>query len=224
MSFTKKGQMAPVLVDVDGIRRYHHPAFGQVTVHRIQGSKNLYDTDFRGRSFVRVEVHNSELERSLSNDWHYAKETIVAFDMSEAQWATFVSSFNVGSGVPCTLEWVIGYGEEIPELPDPEVMEPFGVDVKETIEDSLAHLRGLREKMVAKKASREMMSAVDMAIQEIEKNLPFVHRSFCERMEETVEKAKAEVHGYINATIRRAGIDAIAESQGRKLIEGSTDE
>jgi hypothetical protein len=198
-------------------KTYEHPAFGQIGVHRIQGTKNLNDTDFNAHGFVRVEIYRSNVERALSRDWHHGRESIVAVDMSEAQWATFVSSFNIGMGVPCTL-YTVG-GEVMPELPAPKTMEPFSKDIKETVEDSLRHLRELREKLVAKKASRDVMGSVDMAIQEIEKNLPFVHQSFCERMEENVEKAKAEVHGYVNATIRQHGLDRIAElkEQGARL-------
>src|SRR5215217_5087706 len=90
-----------------------HPAFAQVSVSRRQhggGGANLYDSDFGHNSYVVVEVKHSELRRDLSRDWHFPKEEIVQFAFSESQWATFVSSFNSGSGTPATLLWEAGKG------------------------------------------------------------------------------------------------------------------
>ena len=97
-----------------------HPAFGQVQVSRISGHTTLYDSEFNHAHYVRVTVHRSELNRSLSRDWHFAKSEIVEFDLSEAQWATFVSSFGNGSGTPCTLKFIAGQGH-MPQIPEPRI-------------------------------------------------------------------------------------------------------
>lgn len=49
-----------------------------------------------------------------------------------------------------------------------------------------------------------------LARRALDDSLPFVATRFAEHMEETVEKAKVEVHSYIAASIHRAGLAAIA--------------
>ena len=44
---------------------------------------------------------------------------------------------------------------------------------------------------------------------ELSSNLPFVADSFDEHVEEKIEKAKQEVHGYMNGVLTRAGDRAV---------------
>jgi hypothetical protein len=48
------------------------------------------------------------------------------------------------------------------------------------------------------------------ALQPLKSALPFVAGQFPEHMENTVEAAKAEMHGHMTNAIQRAGLDAIA--------------
>jgi hypothetical protein len=58
-----------------------------------------------------------------------------------------------------------------------------------------------------------------LAIKVPNSNASFVAKSFGEHMEETVEKAKAEVHGYMTHVIQRAGLEAITGGQLPLQIE-----
>jgi hypothetical protein len=40
--------------------------------------------------------------------------------------------------------------------------------------------------------------------------IPFITKQFDEHLEETTEKAKAEIHGYMNGVIHRAGIATLS--------------
>ena len=68
-------------------------------------------------------------------------------------------------------------------------------------EELQANTAGLSQKKIG-----HLLSAVDQAITELSSNLPFVADSFDEHVEEKIEKAKQEVHGYMNGVLTRAGV------------------
>lgn len=197
--------------------RTTHPAFGQVTVSRISGHTTLYDSEFNHQHFVRVTLHGSELERSLARDWHFQKRTLVEFDLSEAQWAAFVSSFGSGSGTCCTIRFVAKDGlGHTPQLPEPRVEKELHTqDGKEAIDAVLGHLADLQASLVSStsklpaKTRAELVGHVQRAKSQLTSTLPFIADSFGEHMETVVEKAKAEVHGYVQHHITRAGLEAL---------------
>jgi hypothetical protein len=189
-----------------------HPAFGQIQVNRVNGVKSLYGSDFRHNGFMEITVRTSTLNRSLSNDWHFGQDLILAVALSESQWAAFVSSPNVGTGVPCTIQF--RDGKSVPGLPDPESrVEQFKMEASEKLESVLSELRTLLADIdtmgLSKFRAATMKARVTRAIMQLSSNLPFVGKSFGEYAEDVVEKAKAEIHGYMTGVVQRAGIAAL---------------
>jgi len=162
---------------------------------------------------VTVTLRNSELHRDLSRDWHYASGQIVEFTMSESQWATFVSSFNLGNGVPCTLNWVEGRGA-IPGIPTFDRSEVFKKDMKETTKEAEEGIKrsiaAVKEAGLSKKKTDELLAGLNKALQVLQSSIPFVQDQFDEHVEVTVERGYQEIHGYMNAVINRAGVTALA--------------
>lgn len=190
-----------------------HPAFAQIGASRVSGHTNLYDSDFDHNAFMTVTISRSQLRRNLANDWHSAREELIHVAMSEAQWATFVSSPNVGSGVPCTLQHI--GREQVPGLPSPQARtDQFRGEVDAAMTKALAALQKLANELDGSglpkgkaAALRELVSAAHGAIRG---TVPFVAEQFDEHMEKTVERAKAEIHGYMTGALMRSGMDAIA--------------
>jgi hypothetical protein len=150
----------------------------------------------------------------LSRDWAFAKHEIVEVALSEAQWATFVSSFNQGSGVQCTIQSREGVGD-VPQLPPPDRTDKFKAEANEDMANIAAELAALRKKVaenvagLSKTKQAELLEHVDKAQRAVGDSLPFVAKQMEEHMENVVEAAKSEVHGYINAQINRAGLQAL---------------
>jgi hypothetical protein len=189
-----------------------HPAFGQIVAHRVQGHRALYGSEFRHNAYMSITIRTSMLRRSLSNDWHFADKEIISVDLSEAQWATFVSAPNVGSGVPCTIDHI--KGEMMPLLPDPKSSsDQFAKEVKAKLDDSIAQLKSalaaIDEMGLPKGKAQALKAKIERSIQQLSQNLPFVAEQFGEHVENTVEKAKAEIHGYMTQVIQRAGIESL---------------
>lgn len=200
-----------------------HPAYGMIGASRVTSSPPgvaMFGSDFQHQRFVKVTIMRGELSRSLSEDRHRGVGVpLVEVALSEAQWATFVSAMNIGHGVPCTLE--IADGERLPGIePTTDRREQINAEVIDTMRDALTTLEELREAAPTNKLKKK----VDMAIQQIKSNIPFVAKQFDEHVENTVEKAKIEVNAYVTQAIQRAGITALTGGQPPFELSSSRDE
>lgn len=225
----RKGEQLPTVTERIGNggskeTTVNHPAFGQISVSRRQcggSGVNLYDSDFGHNSFVTIEVKHSELHRDLSRDWHFPREEIVQLNLSESQWATLVSSFNSGSGVPCTLTWKAGEGY-LPGIPSFDRKEVFKQEMSDASQEAIEGIKKLiaavGETGLSKKKQEELLSGANKALRALTSSMPFVHDQFNEHVENTVERGMQEIHGYLNAAITRAGINAI-NNGGEQLIQ-----
>lgn len=193
-----------------------HPAFAQIGAFRTSGGHTaLYGSDFNHNSYMTIRIQASELHRSLNRDWHFGRGEIIEVALSEAQWATFVSTPNVGSGTPCTIQHL--QCKMMPLLPDPtsrsdQFRDEMKVRLEKTVKsvaDALAVLDGLG---LPKGKTAAIRDTLDRLMTELNSNLPFVASQFEEHMEDTVEKAKQEVHGYMVGMVQRAGLDALGSN------------
>lgn len=207
-------------------RAYSHPAFGQISAHRISGSTTLYDSDFVHHNFIEISIRRSELSRDHAHDWHFPREELIAVKLSEAQWATFVSSLNMGSGVPCTLDTVAG--QPMPDIPlrKQEDATKADLDIKvreatELVNAAIKDIEGELGESISKKKRDAILGHLRQLQRSVAGTMPFVVESFAKQMEQTVEKAKVEVNAYMYSTIQRAGLQAIAGGVPGPLQLGS---
>jgi len=205
-------QAAPRYAGDDGTVTTH-PSFAQIGASRVSGRAVLYGSDFTHQHYVRIRIAASELHRNLANDWHHSSiNSYVEVELSEAQWATFVSSMNVGGGVPCTLR--SKDGEMIPELPDPASRtEQFGAEMAMRVDRAIGEVAALAEEVeglkISEKAKKALLDRIRSARTQLVNNTKFIAEQFDEHMEGTIEKAKIEVNAYAVNTLMRAGLDAV---------------
>ena len=191
-----------------------HPAFAQIGAARLSGGDAvLYGSDFRHRNTIRLSIHRSELRRSTARDWHFDREELIEVELSEAQWATMISSLNSDS-VPCTLRHL--GTQVIPHLiAPPNQQQQFETDFRDRLALAQQALTELRDKIAAAglsgKKQDELTRTLETAARNIDGNLEFVAQRFGEHMEEVTEQAKIEVEAYAQATIQRAGLAALAQ-------------
>jgi len=195
-----------------------HPAYGMIGASRVQSSGAfLFGSDFRHHGYVVVSVHGASLYRGLSSDRvHADRPTVVEVALSEAQWASFVSTMNVGNGVPATI--LYRDGMHLPDIePITDRREQATMEMAQTFEDALVLMRELRDAAAAGRPSmKDIRQKLDKSIQEIEANAPFVAERFDQHVEDTIEHAKIEVDAFLTGAIQRAGIAALA---GQPIIE-----
>ena len=193
-------------------QRINHPSFAQLQVSRINGHKVLYNSDFNSHNYIALRIHKSEMIRDLSHDWHHEREQYIEVAMSEAQWATLVSSLN-RQGVPCTLTYLMG--ETIDLLPEPtNRINQFGSELSKHLGDAVRQLTEAMELAnmlgLSKAKTQALLVLLSKAQADIKSNAQFVEKSFNEHMENQVEKAKCDANAYLYHAVQRAGLDALA--------------
>lgn len=205
-------------------QRFTHPAFGQISASRVQGDTTLYGSDFVHHHFIIIRIARSELCRDLNHDWHFAGREYVEVALSEAQWATFVSSLNNGSGIPCTVQHVDH--EMMPSIPLRRQEDVFKAELHSTLGDAVAKvertiaaINGDLGQGISGKKREAILAHLDRLRRDLDDSLPFTAKSFEKHMENTVEKAKVEVNAYMQATISRAGLAALGDGAGPLLLE-----
>lgn len=176
-----------------------HPAYSQISASRVSGGTYLYGTEFHHQHYITVAIRKSQLHRGLSHDWHHAREELIEIAMSESQWATFVSSMNVGKGVPCTIQHVMG--TPAPGLPPPEdLSEKFSNEMLKTLDSAVSDMDALLVDAANLGLSKAKLSDLERKIKNIRmqvtSNTPYVAKKFGEHMEDVVSQAKSEVNAY----------------------------
>lgn len=218
--------MQPKLVKENKLHgdTYQHPAFGQITVSRVSGSMNLYGSELQHRGFVSIRIHTSELVRNLHQDWHHPREAFVEVALSEHQWAAFVSSFQSGSGVPCTIRSGpkdLSNWERKPEITlmnkhemAQKELKDSAKDLTERMEKGLAALSALAEGKgaVSKTEFKTILKDLGLATGAVVHNLPFHVEQHKEMMENHVQAARSEVEGMLSHVVRQAGLEHLQSS------------
>jgi hypothetical protein len=196
--------------------RVDHPCFGMIGAARVNGGTFLYGSDFQHNAFVRVTVRESCLRRSLSTDWPHGNKELIEIDLSEAQWAEFVSAMNIGFGTQCTIRHV--QHEFRPGLPKPERRaDQFAREAADDMRESLEALADLSNAIDALKLSEKQKEVlrghVHTSRSRLTSGLPFVAKLFAEHMESTVSKAKMEINAYGSNMLIKTGMQALADKQ-----------
>lgn len=200
-----------------------HPAFGQISAARmsISGGAVLFDSDILHQHTVRITVTAADRKRDLNHDWiHGGIKPLIEVELSEAQWASFVSSMNT-SGVPCTIR-ATESDRQVPELPyDPRLAHSM-TEVKEGATRTFGPIKAAMEAYDAldpkapAKARREALGKIRDAVRHAEVNLSFAAKSLTEHAENVVQRARADIEAMVGAEAARLGLSA---GQAEGLLE-----
>lgn len=188
--------------------REDHPAYGMIGASRVSShpGTHLAGSDFAHQNYVVVAIRTAALNRdTLSSDYWFAEQDIVHVALSEAQWASFVSTMNVGHGVPCSIEYTREDGYLPGIQPIDNRREQFNDEVAEDLSETVALLRDLIP-TAKNRAQREQM---ERALKLLTDSLPFTARQFDKHAEKTIERAKSEVDAFLTQAIHRAGLQAL---------------
>lgn len=212
-------------------QRYTHPAFGEVSVNRTQVSSGmeLFGSSLKHRTVITITLRTACLERHLSRDWIHGDRQVASFHMSEAQWASFISSQG-GSGSPITFETRAPDDSGLMSCPDIEsiesLRETFKREVKESCEKYMEQARQLADALAASaaegKAGKGRLEELRKMAEALSVGLPntmsFIQKQSETAMEKTVEAGKIEIESFVADLATRTGLDALRE-QSVKLLE-----
>lgn len=174
-----------------------HPSYGVIGITRWQGSgTRLFGSDFIHRVGLTLTIKTAERHRSLSNDWYHGRKEIIQISLSEAQWATLVSSVGQGEGVPCTLEYVQGKRLSIIPAPKDSRVKQFGDEMRRRFDGIRETVKALRQRITEGKTGKETLRMIDSIEQATVNNTEFGTEQFDRHMEKTIERAKSEIAGH----------------------------
>lgn len=210
-----------------------HPAFALIGASRISigppGSV-LFDSDILHNHTVRIHIKPATRKRNLNSDWiHGTRGEYIEVELSEAQWASFVSSMNVGDGVPCTLRHLNHV--DTPELP----YEPrMALSIKETSNaahrsfDAIEEALAVYDKALVDKAPaverREALGKLRAVISNAVPNVNFAGKSLVEYTENVVTKARADIEAFVTSKARQLGLDVTELSGPNAMALGWGDD
>jgi hypothetical protein len=188
----------------DDSKTIEHPSFGYIRASRVSGHATLFDSAIRHHHYVEVTIGTATQELHRGETHVHGRDELLQVAMSEAQFATFITSMNVGWGAPCTLTRMDG--KSVPPPPaDINTRQTFENHVKEkadgiatSMTDALETL-GEIETGKRKLNKGEVIQAkqqVETALRELVSNMPYLLHTFAEQMETLTERAKADINAY----------------------------
>ena len=202
--------------------REEHPSYAMIGASRVSShpGRALFGSDFTHQHYITVTIRKASLRRGLSNDWFSGEEELIEVALSEAQWATFLSTLNMGQGTPCTLSWMPGEGYMPEIVNDLNRQAQSREEIDAHMKDGLDYI----DAVIARgKLSKDDLRNLETAKMKIKESSPWVTSKFDEHAEKTVEKAKIEIEAYLNSAINRAGITALGGTPSPILLPDPED-
>lgn len=200
---------------------YSHPSFCQIQASRVSGgASNLYGSRASHQHKVAIRIFTSKhiVEDYFQERFFGDRKEIIEVEMTESQWATFISTMNVGMGTPCTLGRL--QGERIPPPPipvshkehfDEQVKDKYRKILKELNEKLNKALEQIDEMKISNKMKESLKKNIALPFQHFESNSEF----FVECMEEEKEKIVTTAKQEIEAAVTHARMNISQDSYGQ---------
>lgn len=201
-----------------------HPAFGMIGASHVSGPSRLHGSDFVHQNHVCLRISTGTVRRSLSQNWYQSEKQIIEVALSEAQWVSMIASPNKGEGVPCTITWQRDGGMTPEILPLEPRAETYKREMNDATEDARVRLAEAIDMARGKKVPKSVIEAMEGSYRALTSSIPFVESQFSEHVEETVERAKVEVHAHMRNEIMRAGLTTLLAKSGPLLIDGDDEQ
>lgn len=194
-----------------------HPSFGMIRAARVTGGTSLFQSDLMHQHFVIVEISRASRKRDLNSDWVHSGEELIEVAMSEAQWASFVSSMNT-SGVPCTITSTIE-DRLVPQAPFSPRMAESMKEVTDAADAAFERAKDAFAKYEealatgGAKEKREALRTLKYALENSEANVEFAGKKLAQHAENVVQKARADIEAMVTNKAVQLGLTT-AEAAG----------
>ncbi len=167
----------------------------------------LFDSDIRHQHYVVVKVSRAARKRDLGYDHKYGRQQIVEFAMSEAQWASFVSSMNSGSGVPATLLWdASADNPEVPRVPyDPRLQVSMD-ETHSAAQRAQADVIAAFEEYSKHKTVGNLRT-LQARIENMTPNIDYAATKLSEHAENVVQRARADIEAFVTSKAQQLGLE-----------------
>lgn len=212
-----------------------HPSYGLVGISRVTnggsgGGVTLVGSPIKHQTSIRLRVWQAKHVRSLSADRFYRTESLplLELEMSETQFARFITAPNIGDGEVCTLRYIrTGPPQDLPSPPKMAIAETFRDELRESVAKSAEQLKALRlrveelfsdKKTVKVKDREDILKSIKMCQQQIEANVPFVLHQLEEQLDAQVSAAKTKIDAFLQQRVRQLGISTPTIVEGESVL------
>ena len=193
-----------------------HESFGTISFSRAtsSGKVPLFNSSILHDSIIIMEVCEAERVRNLSQNWIHQNKTLLRAVMSPSQFADALTSMNMGSGIPITLEYVIGDTTNRQKPPAPKEHQQFQTEIRDHLKEAI----DLSQEIIDQ-SKGQLKRKAEKLNQHLRSNLPFVENQFARQMDKTVAEAKAEIETFLSMRERQAGLQALHFRQEPHLAQ-----
>lgn len=204
-----KSEIVPTTVDEYGAET--HPSWVLIGASRVNATPGavLFDSDIRHHHYVVVRIRRATRKRDLNHDWIHAdgRFSIVEIAMSEAQWASFVSTMNSGDGVPATLEWDATLDD--PRVPSPPYQPRLQVSMDEVHAAAVEAQKDVLEAFQAysEKKNADNLRTLQARIDNMAPNIDFAAKSLAKHAENVVTRARADIEAFVVQKAQQLGLE-----------------
>lgn len=223
--FNKENENAEIIKE--------HPSFGLVGLSRRNSRGTvLFGSSITHNEIIALTIRRGEVDRHLSREWYHGKEELIEIEMSSNQFAEFITTPNVGSGVPCTIRHF--NGNSAPEPPYENRKDMYSKEFEKSMKNLGADLNNslsiaktiLQKPTINKGDKEELLKLFDKFITSVSSNIPFIENSFVEQMDKTVTEAKGEIEAFITRRLTEEGRKVLLGETGdvKLLLESPKDE
>lgn len=215
-----------------------HPAFGMVSVSRRHTNRGtLHGSDLNHTEIIHVKVHQGdvmECDGSIRYGQKSRSAPLIEFSLSTAQWAAMITSFGLGEGVPCTLNYIRdGKTVRVPEIePIESTRERFDRQIEESARRQVEKMQGVLAELgelvakgkAGKKELAELYSTMSSGLGNLPLDLAFTSTLLQEQMDGIVASGKAELEAVALGVAQRMGLKAISDLVALEDKSGQSDE
>ena len=199
-----------------------HESYGLISASRITSSQrhNFFGSRVKHDSFIKLEIKQADVQRDLNHDYIHESGTIIQVEMTQSQFSEFITSLNMGSGIPCTIKYLAKEGGGIKEMEEPpykSLLDEFSKEFKQTmrqiVDESTVGLEEIEDILMVKdrmgKKDREkVFKFLKQMLQEFESNVPYMNDQFNRQIDKAVTEAKQTIEAHAVHLALRSGEQA----------------
>ena len=211
-----------------------HDSWGMVGIcHQHHGGRQLFGSDVTNYNTICLRIKTAQCSRELGRDWIMGDKTLVEITLSANQFADLLTNANIGDGVPCTIEYVIGKGmiKYQPQEPKLKIIEEERDALAEkavlNIRSSLDMVNELIEKKkISKTIGEELLFNMNGALSSlVGGGKEFYKKQAKQEVENMVVEAKRQVQSYVDNKIYSTGLQMLKEGfESPQFIENEKGE
>ncbi len=176
-----------------------HPSYAVIQLNRVNGDQGCFMSRTQGPGYVVLTIDQADY---ISEGKAVGTTRLVQVRLTVAQYLELISSFNIGTGTPCTLSYLQGPVEEYE--PEPSQYDSIDKWLKDEIDairidssDITDYLYSLKEKGRASKSDiLEVERLLRNLLVKVNFNLPYIAKMCAKTIAKYVQGAKCEILAY----------------------------